>query len=148
MGASSEQFLQLRAGEVANLYAQDFTKKEAIATGKKMIEDLLESGESDKLQVMANIARLKEVVNSADSELRKHLPNEKTTCFGVTFNPVNGGSTVNYSEDPIYLQLEKDLKARQELLKLAQKQDVIDVYGNDVPKVSTTPRKSSITITF
>jgi len=148
MSKSSEQFLQLRAGEISNLYAQDFTKKEAIATGKKMIDDLLENGETDKLQVMANLARLKEVINSADSELRKHLPDEKTTCFGVEFNPVNGGNTINYSEDPIYLQLDKDLKSRAELLKLAQKQDVIDAYGNDVPKVSTTPRKSSITIKF
>jgi len=148
MGANSEQFLQLRAGELSNLYAQDFTKKEAIATGKKMIDNLLESGETDKLQVMANLARLKEVINSADSELRKHLPQEKTECFGVTFTPFNGGNTINYSEDPIYVQLEKDLKARQELIKLAQKQEVLDTYGNEVPKVSTTPRKSSVTITF
>ena len=148
MGSNSEQFLQLRAGELSNLYAQDFTKKEAIATGKKMIDNLLENGESDKLQVMANLARIKEVINSADSELRKHLPQEKTECFGVTFTPVNGGNTINYSEDPIYVQLEKDLKARQELLKLAQKQEVLDTYGNEVPKVSTTPRKSSVTITF
>jgi len=55
---------------------------------------------------------------------------------------------LNYSDDPIYQQLKADLDARAELLKLAQKQDLIDAYGNDVPKVSTTPRKSSITIKF
>jgi len=33
-------------------------------------------------------------------------------------------------------------------LKLAQKQEVLDMYGNEVPKVSVSPRKSSITIKF
>lgn len=148
MGANSEAHLQLRAEQMASLYPVDFTKKEAIQTGVNMVNDLLKSGEIDKLQFMASLCRLKEVVNSADSEMRKHLPLEKTTVFGVEFNPVKGGETINYSDDPIYVQLEKDLKARAELLKLAQKQDVIDAYGNDVPKVSTTPRKSSVTIKF
>jgi hypothetical protein len=87
-------------------------------------------------------------VNSADNELRNNLPHEKISVYGVEFVPVNGGETINYAEDEIYAQLQEDLKNRAELLKLAQKQDVIDAYGNDVPKVSTTPRKSSVTIKF
>jgi hypothetical protein len=82
--------------------------------------------------------------------MRKHLPEEKMTCYGVEFTPVNGGETINYSEDPIYCQLKNDLDQRVELLKLANKQSqtIFDAYGNEVPKVSTTPRKSSITLKF
>lgn len=142
------QFFEMRAEQMATMYDASFTKKEAIATGKRMVDNLLESGEVDKMQFTSNLARLFEVVNSAMTEIRKHLPEEKQTINGVEFTPVNGGNTINYSDDPIYNSLKKDLDDRVELLKLSQKQDIIDAYGNDVPKVSTTPRKSSITIKF
>ena len=145
---SKDQFMELRAEQMASLYDATFTKKEAQKTGVKLVTDLLESGEVDKMQFTANLARLNEVISSAMAEIRKHLPEEKQTCLGVEFTPVNGGNTINYSECPIYSQLKADLDARAELLKLAQKQDVLDMYGNEVPKVSTTPRKSSITIKF
>ena len=145
---SKAQFMELRAEEMAVMYAPDFTKKQAQEVGTKLVSDLLESGEVDKLQFMANLVRLNEVVSTAVTEMRNHLPTEKVKVFGVEFTPVNGGSVANYSEDPIYNQLKADLDARVELLKLAQKQEVLDTYGNEVPKVSTTPRKSSITIKF
>jgi hypothetical protein len=100
------------------------------------------------MEFIANLARLSEVVGTAMTEARKHITEEKQTVMGVEFTPVNGGNIINYLEDPIYQQLKADLDARAELLKLAQKQSVIDMYGNDVPLVSTTPRKSSITIKF
>ena len=148
MGQTSEMFIALRAEEMATMYEPTFTKKEAVQTGVELVNNLLESGAVDKMQFMANLCRLKEVVNSADSEMRKYLPLEKSNVWGVEFTPVNGGNTINYSDDEIYQQLKKDLDARAELLKLAQSQTIIDAYGNDVPKVSTTPRKSSITIKF
>lgn len=142
------QFFEMRDQEIAHLYPADFTKKEAQNAGKKMIDSLLESGEVDKMKFAANLARLNEVISTAMTEIRKHISEEKQSVLGVEFTPVNGGSTINYDEDPIYSQLKADLKAREELLKLAQKQDMFDAYGNEVPKVSTTPRKSSITIKF
>jgi hypothetical protein len=80
--------------------------------------------------------------------MRKYLPYEKLKYYGVEFTPTNGGDTINYSEDPIYCELKADLDARVELLKLAQKQTIIDAYGNEVPKVGTTPRKNSISLKF
>ena len=148
MGATSEMHIALRAEEMATMYEPTFTKKEAVQTGKELVINMLESGTVDKLQFMANLSRLKEVVNSADAEMRNHLPQEKINVWGVEFTPVNGGNTINYAEDEIYQQLKADLDARAEILKLAQTQTIIDAYGNDVPKVSTTPRKSSITIKF
>jgi hypothetical protein len=142
------QLLDTQLHDISTMYTPTFTKKEAVQTGVELVKNLLESGTVDKMQFMANLCRLKEVVNSADTEMRKHLPQEKSNVWGVEFTPVNGGNTINYSEDEIYQQLKADLDARADLLKLAQSQTIIDAYGNDVPKVSTTPRKSSITIKF
>jgi len=151
MGISSEQFLQLRAEEVAVMYDHTFTKKEAILTGKRMVDNLIEDGDIDPKKVWANIVRLKEVINSADARFRESLYIfEKENIDGVEFTPVQGGETLNYKEDKIYLQLHDDLRIREELLKLARKSnnDLFDQYGNVVPKVSTSPRKSSITVKF
>lgn len=148
MGANSETFLELRAQDFVTMYDANFTKKEAQKVGIKLVTDLLDNGNVDKMEFIANLARLNEVISTAMIEARKHINEEKQTVMGVEFTPVNGGNTLNYSEDPIYQQLKADLDARTELLKLAQKQNVIDMYGNYVPVVSTTPRKSSITIKF
>jgi hypothetical protein len=130
------------------MYDASFTKKEAQKVGLKLVTDLLDNGNVEKMEFIANLARLSEVITTAMTEARKHITEEKQTVMGVEFTPVNGGNTINYSEDAIYQELKADLDARAELLKLAQKQSVIDAYGNDVPRVSTTPRKSSITIKF
>ena len=147
---SKDLFLQMRAEEVATLYAQDFTKKEAVSTGKKIVEDLVEKGEVDKHQFTANIVRLKAVIDTVESEMRKHLPEEKFTAFGVEFTPVQGGKALQYADDPIYADLKKQLKEREELLKLAfnSNSEIYDSDGVQVPKVSFTNRKSSITIKF
>ena len=147
MGRNAVMFLE-NSEELATMYEPTFTKKDAILTGKRMVDNVIESGNIDKHQFMAQLCRLKEVVNSADAEMRKWLPEEKVTILGVEFTPVNGGNTIDYSSDPIYCQLKADLDARVELLKLAQKQPIIDAYGNDVPKVGITPRKNSITLKF
>ena len=145
---SKELFFELRAEQLTTLYDASFTKKEAVKVGENMVKDVLENGDINPLELMCNLVRLLEVVGTAVTKLREHLPLEKTELLGVTFTPVNGGNTVNYSDDEIYITLKYDLDARTEQLKLAQKQDVFDAYGNQVPKVSTTPRKSSITIKF
>jgi hypothetical protein len=151
MGISSEQFLQLRAEEVAVMYDHTFSKKEALLVGKRMVDNLIEEGDIEPKQVWANICRLKEVLNSADARFREVLYIfEKESINGVEFTPVQGGETLNYKEDPTYLQMLEELKEREELLKIAYKSnnELFDGYGNIVPKVSTSPRKSSITVRF
>ena len=146
---SKLQFFEMRAEQMTALYDSTFTKKDAIKTGENLIDSVLESGEVDIMQLGANLARLEQVVGSAMSKFRNHIiDTEKVKVLGVEFSPVNGGNTINYAEDEVYQVLKNDLDSRTELLKLAQKQDVFDAYGNQVPKVSTTPRKSSITIKF
>ncbi len=145
---SKSQFFEMQTQRIAELYPATFTKKEATTQGVKLVNDLREKGDVTLLNFASNLVRLKAVIYSAETEIRKYLPLEKTTNLGVEFTPVNGGNTTNYGDDEIYQTLKRDLDARVEELKLAQKQDVFDAYGNQVPKVSTTPRKSSTTIKF
>lgn len=149
MGASSEMFLAMRAEEMIKMYDSTFTKKEAIKTGESLVLNALEEGNVSKHELMGTIVRLKAVIDSAESILRNELPHEKVILQGVEYTPINGGNAINYDEDPVYSLIKKDLSDRTELLKLAQKQEfVLDAGGNEVPKVSTTPRKSSLTIKF
>ena len=146
---SKLQFFEMRAEQMTALYDSTFTKKDAVKTGEALIQNVLDSGEVDIMQLGANLARLEQVVSSAMARFRTHIiDTEKVVCLGVEFSPVNGGNTINYSEDEIWQTLKADLDARTEQLKLAQKQPTFDAYGNEVLKVSTTPRKSSITIKF
>lgn len=126
-----------------------FGKRDYISRGKEIVNSVLESGDIDKIEFWTKVAKIKETINAMDSQLRESIQlNEKILSNGVEFNPVIGGNSINYDQDEIYIQLKKDLKEREELLKMAQKSTIFDAYGNEVPKVGTTPRKSSITIKF
>lgn len=147
MGATSEMFLQMRANEIVQMYDSTFTKKEAVKTGTDLALNVFESGEVSPEEVLANLSRLKWVIDAAETTMRSKLEiYDKRIILGLEFNYVNGGNTINYADDEIYSTIKADLDARTEQLKMAQKQDTFDAYGNQVPKVSTTPRKSSITI--
>lgn len=146
---SKLQFFEMRAEQMTSLYDSTFSKKDAIKTGENLIQNVLDSGDVDIMELGANLARLEQVISSAMNKFRSHvIDTEKKIVLGVEFSPVSGGNTINYSDDEIYSTIKKDLDARTEQLKLAQKQHTFDAYGNQVPKVSTTPRKSSITIKF
>jgi hypothetical protein len=68
----------------------------------------------------------------------------------VEFNPVNGGSTFNFNEDPDLVDLKKKISGRKALIKLAHSSDqtIYDQNGVSVPLVSKTERKSSINLKF
>lgn len=146
---SKDLFFAMRTEEIETMYDSTFTKKEAQKTGSELVKNALDSGDVDKMQLFANLSRLNEVISSAVNECRNSIDIvEKITSLGVEFSPVSGGNTINYYDDEIWNELKRCLDERTEQLKLAQKQDTFDAYGNQVPKVSTTPRKSSITVKF
>jgi len=147
---SKELFFNMRAEEMASLYDASFTKKEAKQQGVNLVKEILDNGNATIEDLCINIVRLKEVINSADAEVRKHLPEENFEHMGVKFSHSSGGDTVNYKDDEVWADLKKQMTQRQELLKTALKSDkpIYDDEGVEVPKVSTTPRKSSIRITF
>lgn len=148
---SKELFFQMRAEEVALMYDHSFTKKEAVATGKSLVNSIFENGNIEPKKVWANICRLKEVINSADAEFRSRIElSEKESVNGVEFSCVQGGETINYKDDEIYSDISAELKEREELLKIAykSKNEIYDQNGVIVTKCSSTPRKSSITVKF
>lgn len=148
---SNNQLLTLDAEAISTMYHHEFSKKKAISTGQELVKQVFEVGEVEPLKVFSNIVRLKEVVNAADKAFRErlHLAG-KHNVNGVSFQEKNGSKKLNYSEDPIYAELVAKVKAREELLKsvASQTEPVYDSEGIEIPKVSVTYDKSSITVTF
>ena len=144
---SKDLFLQMREAEIMT---DKFlpTKKEIKLSAEKFASDLIDAGEINITETFAQALRLNEALTIITAKLKKAMPEENFEAFGLKGTFRSGGDSINYSEDEIYVQLKKDLDERVELLKLAQKQEVLDPYGNEVPKVSTTPRKSSLAISF
>ena len=148
---SKQLFEMMRLQEVSSLYPANFTKKEAVKTGKDLVKKVLDDGNVSILEFGANMIRLNEVVSSVVAEVRNNIKDiEKQTVHGVEFNPVNGGETLNFKDDEIWSDIKKELSEREELLKVAYKSkgEIYDEGGVLVPKVSSTPRASSITIKF
>lgn len=133
------------------MYAPDFTKSKATATGEQLVAKVFEEGLKNPLDVFSNIVRLKAVIEAADKAFRERLNLLSADSFnGVTFTPKNGSESLNYADDLIYSQIEQKLKERAELLKVASKSGdpIFDSEGCEVPKVTKKYTKSSITITF
>jgi len=144
---SKDLFMLMREQEIQT---SNFlpNKKEIQFSAKTFITNVLEAGETDKYELLAQAKRMGEALDIINIELLKVLPQENFEAFGLKGTFRSGGDTINYAEDEIYATIKKDLDARTEQLKLAQKQDTFDAYGNQVPKVSTTPRKSSLAISW
>jgi len=144
---SKDLFLMMREEEVAT---SNFlpSKKELELTSKNFANKILDSGEIDKFEAFAQAERLTTAITSVRDVLKSSLPREKQISFGIEINPVSGRQMIQFSDDPIWQQLNADLKAREELLKLALKQDVIDAYGNEVPKVSVKYASDSLTVKY
>jgi len=125
-------------------------KKEIQFSAKNFITELLEAGETDKYELLAQAKRMSEALEVINAELLKVLPQENFEAFGLKGTFRSGGETINFKECEIWSDIEKELKEREELLKLALKSDkeIYDDAGVLVPKVSTTPRKSSLAIAF
>lgn len=147
MESSKDLFMMMREEEVATSHFLP-TKRELQKSSKEFAQKLIDDGEHNIQEVYAQSLRLKEAVSVIEGVLKSELPQEKFEAFGLTGTYRSGGDTINFKEDEIWQALKADLDARVELLKLAQKQEVLDTYGNEVPKVSTTPRKSSLAISF
>jgi hypothetical protein len=125
-------------------------KKEIQFSSKKFITDLLDAGEVNKYELLAQAKRMSEALDVINEELLKVLPQENFEEFGLKGTFRNGGETINFKECEIWSDIQKELKEREELLKTALKsnKEVYDENGVLVPKVSTTPRKSSLSISF
>jgi len=126
------------------------TKKEIQKSSKDFVKDLIDSGDHNPQELLSQAIRLKEAFTVIEKNLRDSLPQENFEAFGLKATYRNGGDIPQFEDDEIYRSIKKDLDDRKELLKTALKtKDVFfDPYGNEIPKVSTKPRKSSLTIKF
>jgi len=142
---SKQLFELMQQQQIAEAFP---TKKQVQSNAQQFANELIENGEQDKLEMFAQAVRINEALSIVTDTLKKSLPAEKQTAYGIEIVPVNGRTIIQYNEDPIWQQLNADLKAREELLKLALKQDVIDMYGEVVPKVSVKYSSDSLTIKY
>jgi hypothetical protein len=146
---SKDLFMLMREQEIQT---SNFlpNKREIQFSAKKFITEILEAGEVDKYELIAQAKRMGEALDVINAELLKVLPQENFEAFGLKGTFRNGGDTINYKECEIWSDIQKELKEREELLKVALKsqKEVYDEAGVLVPKVSTTPRKSSLSISF
>ena len=149
MGASKNLLMLMQEQEIQT---SNFlpTKKEIQVNAKKFVTDILESGEVDKTELFTQAIRINEALTIVTDTLKNEMPLENFEAFGIKGTYRNGGESLNYKEDPIYSDIQLQLKEREELLKVASKSnnEIYDESGILVPKVSSTPRKSSLSISF
>jgi hypothetical protein len=146
---SKDLFQLMRQQEIDT---QNFlpNKLEIQLSAKTFIKDLLDAGETDKFELLAQAKRMGEALEVINTELLKVLPQENFEAFGLKGTFRSGGETINYKDCEVWSDINRELKEREELLKLALKSqnEIYDEAGVQVPKVSTTPRKSSLAISF
>lgn len=125
-------------------------KKEIQFSAQTFIKEILDAGEIDKIELLAQAKRMGEALEVINAELLKVLPQENFEAFGLKGTFRSGGETINYKDCEVWSDINRELKEREELLKLALKSqnEIYDEAGVQVPKVSTTPRKSSLAISF
>ena len=146
---SKDLFQLMREQEIQT---QNFlpNKKEIQFSAQTFIKDLLDAGETDKFEPLAQAKRMGEALEVINAELLKVLPQENFEAFGLKGTFRSGGETINFKDCEVWSDINRELKEREDLLKLALKShnEIYDAAGVQVPKVSTTPRKSSMAISF
>ena len=146
---SKDLFLQMREAEIMT---DNFlpTKKEIKLNAEKFATDLIDAGEINLTETFAQALRLNEALTVITAKLKEAMPEENFEGFGLKGTFKSGGDTINYKDDHMWLDIKEKLSNREALLKLALNSSdaIYDHEGVEVPKVSTTPRKSSLTINY
>lgn len=126
------------------------SKKEIELSAKNFAKNILDSGEMDKIELFSQAERMALSITTVRDEIKASLPREKQVAFGIEINPVNGRQMIQFAEDEVYCELQKKLKDREELLKVALKTDTpfYDNEGIEVPKVSVKYASDSLQIKY
>ena len=147
MSKNLYELMQMQEVESNNFL---LTKKELELSSKTFAKNLIDAGENDKMEMFAQAERLTTAISNVRDELKASLPREKQTAFGIEFNPVTGRQMIQFSEDELWSDLQKQLKEREELLKTALKCDntIYDDQGVNVPKVSVKYASDSLQVKY
>jgi hypothetical protein len=128
---------------------------EKTTQGINAIVEAVENGVVNPLDAFASFNKLEKLFKEAKVKIDELARDEadkyteKTFKLGaVEFTKKQGASKLNYSEDLFYSNLQAKLKAREELLKVAQKSTIYDDEGVEVPKVSISYNKDSLMVKF
>jgi hypothetical protein len=128
---------------------------EKTTQGINAIVEAVENGVVNPLDAFASFNKLEKLFKEAKVKIDELARDEaekytaKTFTFGnVEFTRKDGAKKLNYSEDLLYSNLQAKLKAREELLKVAQKSTIYDDEGVEVPKVSVSYNKDSLMVKF
>lgn len=142
----------LQPEDFVTMYHESFTKKLAIEKGEELAKQVLANDSLvEPIRVLETVIRLNTVFEACEKKLRGGITLTAPDSWnGMKFTPKNGSRKLTYSEDPIYADLERKLKQREELLKtaFAQTEPFYDAEGIEVPKVGYTFTKDSITVSF
>lgn len=125
-------------------------KKEIEFSSKEFAKKLIDSGELDKQEAFAQAERLSLAITNVRDELKKSLPREKQTFYGIETIPVSGRQMIQYNEDLVWSELKEKIQQREELLKVALKtnEPFYDSEGCEVPKVSVKYSADSLTVKY
>jgi hypothetical protein len=128
---------------------------EKTTQGINAIVEAVEAGVVNPLDAFASFNKLEKLFKEAKVKIDELARDEadkytaKTFTFGnVEFTRKDGAKKLNYSEDLLYSNIQTQLKAREELLKVAQKSTIYDDEGVEVPKVSISYNKDSLMVKF
>ena len=116
------------------------SKNEIQLEAQHQLEQVWEQGEIDEWKLLAITARNKAFWETFEKSAREKVngvPEKNYKAFGCEFSTMNTGDRKDYSSDPIYADLERQLKERKDLLDLAFKstKPMYDEHGAEVPKV-------------
>jgi hypothetical protein len=147
--------IDLQAKEHDYETAQPKNVIEKTTQGINAIVEAVENGVVNPLDAFASFNKLEKLFKEAKVKIDELARDEaekytaKTFTFGnVEFTRKDGAKKLNYSEDLLYSNLQAQLKAREELLKVAQKSTIYDDEGVEVPKVSISYNKDSLVVKF
>lgn len=133
--------------------------KESLNAWSGQMVALINGGNLNPLEAHAKAKALIEALKNVIEQTEELARNEadkyglKTfEAFGAKVTLKDGNVTPNYEEDAVYASIKKQLKEREELLKVAFKSKDAEITdtntGEVVPKVSAKYAKSSISVQF
>jgi hypothetical protein len=146
---SKDLFQLMREQEIQT---QNFlpNKKEIKFSATKFITDVIDGGEIDKYELLAQAKRMQEALDVITAKILEVVPQENFEAFGLKGTFRNGGDTINYKDDFKWSEIKEKLNEREMLLKVALKSNssIYDDDGIEVTRVSTSPRKDTLAISW
>lgn len=125
-------------------------KKEVQFSANTFITKVIDGGEVDKYELLAQAKRMQEALDVITAKILDVMPQENFEAYGLKGTFRNGGETINYKDDFKWSEIKEKLSEREMLLKVALKSNstIYDDDGIEVTRVSTSPRKDTLAISW